>query len=89
LRWPIASGRETDPLTVHRVTSVFTGFWVPREVIAVAVRWYLGYGLSYLDVEELLAELGITVDHVNNYRWGPAAYPEIHRGCPALPLRSL
>jgi transposase, IS6 family len=38
-------------------------------VIAVAVRWYLRYGLSYRDVEELLAERGITVDHVTVYRW--------------------
>jgi transposase-like protein len=35
-----------------------------REVIEVAVRWYLRYGLSYRDVEELLAERGIEVDHV-------------------------
>ena len=42
---------------------------VPREVIAVAVRWYLRYGLSYRDVEELLAERGIEVDHVTVYRW--------------------
>jgi transposase-like protein len=40
----------------------------PREVIAVAVRWYLRYGLSYRDVEELLAERGIDVDHVTVYR---------------------
>jgi transposase-like protein len=38
-------------------------------VIAVAVRWYLRYGVSYRDVEELLAERGITVDHVTIYRW--------------------
>jgi transposase-like protein len=35
----------------------------------VAVRWYLRYGLSYRDVEELLAERGIKVDHVTVYRW--------------------
>jgi transposase-like protein len=35
----------------------------------VAVRWYLRYGLSYRDVEELLAERGIEVDHVTVYRW--------------------
>ena len=34
----------------------------------VAVRWYLRYGLSYRDVEELLAERGIEVDHVTVYR---------------------
>jgi IS6 family transposase len=32
---------------------VFAGYRFPREVIAVAVRWYLRYGLSYRDVEEL------------------------------------
>ena len=35
----------------------------------VAVRWYLRYGLSYRDVEELLAECGIEVDHVTVFRW--------------------
>jgi transposase-like protein len=38
-------------------------------VITVAVRWYLRYGLSYRDLEELLAERGIGVDHVTVYRW--------------------
>jgi transposase-like protein len=33
------------------------------------MRWYLRYGLSYRDVEELLAERGIEVDHVTVYRW--------------------
>jgi transposase-like protein len=35
----------------------------------VAVRWYLRYGLSYRDVEELLAERSIEVDHVTVFRW--------------------
>jgi transposase-like protein len=38
-------------------------------VITVAVRWYLRYGLSYRDVKELLAERGVTVDHVTVYGW--------------------
>src|SRR3954451_5130929 len=49
--------------------SAFAGFRFPAEVIVVAVRWYLRYGLSYRDVEELLAERGIEVDHVTVYRW--------------------
>ena len=49
--------------------SSFAGFRFPPEVIAVAVRWFLRYGLSYRDVEELLAERGIEVDHVTVYRW--------------------
>ena len=49
--------------------SSFAGFRFPAEVILVAVRWYLRYGLSYRDVEELLAERGIEVDHVTVFRW--------------------
>jgi IS6 family transposase len=45
-------------------------------VISVAVRWYLRYGLSYRDVEELLAERGAPVDHVTIYRWVPRFTPE-------------
>jgi transposase-like protein len=52
----------TDP-------SAFVGFCFPPEVIVLAVRWYLRFGLSYRDVEELLAERGVEVDHVTVYRW--------------------
>jgi hypothetical protein len=57
--------------------SAFLGFRFPAEVIVVAIRWYLRYGLSYRDVEELLAERGIEVDHVTVYRW-------VHRLSPLL-----
>ena len=43
----------------------------------LAVRWYLRYGLSYRDVEELLAERGIAVDHVTIYRWVQRFTPEL------------
>ena len=49
--------------------SAFAGFRFPPEVITLAVRWYLRYGLSYRDLEELLAERGVEVDHVTVYRW--------------------
>ena len=51
----------------------------------LAVRWYLRYGLSYRDVEELLAERGITVDHVTIYRWVQRFTPELLNA--ALPSR--
>jgi transposase-like protein len=38
-------------------------------VIVLAVRWYLRFGPSYRDVEELLAEGGIAVDHVTVHGW--------------------
>ena len=47
----------------------FAGFRFPPDVILLAVRWYLRYGLSYRDVEELLAKRGVDVDHVTIYRW--------------------
>ena len=50
-------------------SSAFRGFRFPPEVIVLAVRWYLRYGLSYRDVEELLVERGIEVDHVTLFRW--------------------
>src|SRR5437762_7147211 len=50
------------------------GFRFPSGVIVVAVRWYLRFNLSYRDLsyrdlEELLLERGIEVDHVTVYRW--------------------
>jgi transposase, IS6 family len=50
-------------------SSAFKGFRFPPEIIVLAVRWYLRYGLSYRDLEELLAERGVEVDHVTVFRW--------------------
>src|SRR4030081_1335655 len=50
-------------------SSAFKGFRFPPEVIVLAVRWYLRFGLSYRDVEELLSERGVEVDHVTVYLW--------------------
>jgi hypothetical protein len=50
-------------------SSAFKGFRFPPEIIVLAVRWYLRYGLSYRDLEELLAERGIDVDYVTVFRW--------------------
>ncbi len=38
-------------------------------MIVLGVRWYLRFALSYRDVEELLAERGLDVDHVTIFRW--------------------
>ena len=49
----------------------------PAEVIRHSVWLYLRFTLSYRDVEELLAELGIAVDHVTIYRWVQRFTPEL------------
>ena len=63
----------------HRVTerssSAFRGYHFPDAVIALAVRWYLRYRLSYADVAEWLAERGISVDPSTVYDWVRAVTP--------------
>ena len=49
----------------------------------MGVRWYLRYGLSYRDVEELLAERGVDVDHVTIYRWCPTLRTGVRGGGPS------
>lgn len=52
-----------------RSKSAFRGYRFPEDVIALAVRWYLRYRLSYTDVAEWLAEHGITVNPSTIYDW--------------------
>jgi len=59
--------RRRRPAAIAR--SAFAGFCFPPDMIVLAVRWYLRFALSYRDVEELLAERGVEVDHVTIYRW--------------------
>ena len=47
----------------------FKGRHFTGEVILWAVRWYCRYGISYRDLEEMLSERGIDVDHTTIYRW--------------------
>jgi transposase, IS6 family len=61
--------RSRRPRSAPVPWSAFAGFRFPSDVIIVAVRWYLRFGLSYRDVEELLTERGVEVDHVTIYRW--------------------
>src|SRR5436309_7610504 len=57
----------------HRQTahsaSAFCGYRFPADIIALAVRWYLRFRLSYADVAEVLAERGIQVDPSTIYAW--------------------
>jgi|SRR5450755_205727 hypothetical protein len=69
LRWPIAVNGRLVRWRRRVGSRCLLASGSPPGVISVAVRWYLRYGLSYRDVEELLAERGVTVDHVTVYRW--------------------
>jgi putative transposase len=47
----------------------FKGAHFPAEIILTGVRWYVAYPLSYRQVEELLEERGVSVDHATIQRW--------------------
>jgi IS6 family transposase len=65
--------RPCEPLTAPSgrspPRSTFAGFRFPSDVIVLAVRWYLRFGLSYRDLEEPVTERGVEVDHVTIYGW--------------------
>lgn len=52
------------------------------EVIPRCVRWYCKYGISYRDLEDMMAERGVAVDHTTLYRW-------VQRYAPGLEKRTL
>ncbi len=39
------------------------------DIILLSVRWYLRYALSYRDLEKMMAERGLSVDHTTIFRW--------------------
>ena len=51
------------------------------EIILLCVRWYLRYALSYRDLEEMMRERGLQVDHTTIYRWVQRYAPELDKRC--------
>ena len=49
--------------------ALFRGRHFEDVIIILCVRWYLRYSLSYRDLEEIMAERGLSVDHVTVWRW--------------------
>ena len=47
----------------------FKGHHFEKDIILTSIRWYLAYALSYRDIEELMAERGVKVDHSTLNRW--------------------
>jgi hypothetical protein len=66
-------------LLAPSVSGLFKWRQFEPEVILLAVGWYLRFSLSYRDVEELLGERGLSVDHVTVWRWVQRYAPEIQR----------
>jgi transposase-like protein len=56
---------------------MFKGRHFDRSVILLCVRWYLAYNLSFRNLEEMMAERGISVDHATIHRWVVRYSPDL------------
>ena len=61
--------------------ALFKGRHFEAEIIVLCVRWYLRFGLSFRNLEDLMAERNLTVDHVTIWRWVQRYAPELNRRC--------
>lgn len=59
----------------------FKGRRFEAEIIVLCVRWYLRYPLSLRQLEEIMAERNLSVDHVTIWRWVQRYAPELNRRC--------
>ena len=59
--------------------SDFKGRHFEGEIVLWAVRWYCRYGVSYRDLEQMLGERGVVVDHSTIYRWVQKYAPEMEK----------
>src|SRR5512135_1276978 len=55
----------------------FNGHRFEKDLILLCVRWYLAYPLSYRNLEEIMEERGVAVDHSNSYRWVQTLTPQL------------
>ena len=61
--------------------AAFRGRHFEAEIILVCVRWYLRFGLSFRNLEEIMAERSVSVDHVTIRRWVQHYAPKLNRRC--------
>lgn len=61
--------------------ALFEGRHFEAEIIILCVRLYLRFGLSVRNLEELMVERKLRVNHVTTWRWVQRYAPELHRGC--------
>lgn len=61
------------------IRKTFKRLHYPVDIIAQCVRWYLAYSLSLRNLEEMMAERGINVDHSTLHRWGIRLIPLVDK----------
>ena len=66
MRW---AGSDTVKRMAESRPALFRGRHFRDEIIVLCVRWYLRYPLRYRNLEEMMAERGLSVDHSTIARW--------------------
>jgi transposase-like protein len=61
------------------VENPFKGRHFQADIILICIRWYLRYALGYRDIEEMMTERGLSVDHTTVYRWVQEYAPELDK----------
>ena len=68
-------------LATERSTVVdFNGSHFEREVVLWGVRWYVAYPISYRQLEEMMEDRGVEVDHSTLNRWILTYVPLLDKG---------
>jgi len=70
------------------VTIDFKGNQFPKSVILYAAFFYVRYGVSYRDLEEIMAERGVKIDHSTLNRWAVKSSPLIAANAQARKKRT-
>jgi transposase-like protein len=66
-------------MVTQKSKNPFKGRQFTAEIILWAVRWYLQFPISYRDLERMLADRGVQVDHTTLFRWIQAYAPELEK----------
>jgi IS6 family transposase len=64
---------------MRHISSPFKWRHYAPDVILLCVSWYCRYQLSYRDLEEMMSERGLSVDHTTVFRWVQRYAPEINK----------
>jgi transposase-like protein len=62
---------------LERVMLKMKGMRFPKEIILLCIRWYVAYPLNYRNLEEMMHERGVYVDHSSVSRWAVKFLPRV------------
>ena len=73
------TGKTSRKILPAGIAKVLKRLHYPLEIMLVCVRWYVAYPLSLRNLEKMMAERGITVDHSTVHRWAIKLLPVLEK----------